>query len=256
LKKQEETMKRISFMLLVILVVGAALVLALCITQQSVSAEKSNKVLLMLRERIGSADEQYMITNEAVMMKRILEDAGLTVVIASASDRKIITSAYCPGRGSDRDQTAELIQALIAELQIAGSEEPVVIFAIGQEDKSYSEFRLRGFKGQSEYTCRVGVDCSSEAFPRRLYRASIPGYNTEDSGVERVTIMFTLDQAYKNAVLRLARAGNETTVVTVDGEQERTHRVTDTMLESGDGYVSGVYNLTLGALKKGLTRFN
>ena len=178
-------------------------------------------MLLMLREDTGSADKQHMTTNEAVMMKRMLEAAGFTVVIASASGRtfpgmsgitlesdvtladvtiadyvgciipcmalqgssvkpeevalakqmvaagkpvaaqhkgililadagvlvgkryswatdpffdkrfkeaiyggkevvqdgKIITSAYCPGRGSDFDQTAELTQALIAELQ-------------------------------------------------------------------------------------------------------------------------------------------
>jgi putative intracellular protease/amidase len=89
LKKEEETMKRISFMLLVILVVGAALVLALCIAQQSVSAERSNKVLLMLRE-IGSADEQYMTTNEALMIKKMLEEAGFTVVIASVSGLKFV----------------------------------------------------------------------------------------------------------------------------------------------------------------------
>ena len=124
-----------------------------------------------------------------------------------------------------------------------------MIFAIGQEDKSYREFNARGFKGQSEYTCRVGVDCSSETFPRRLYFPPISKYTID--GVVRITIMFTLDHTYKNAILRLARAGNETTVVTVDGERERTHRVTDIMLGSTDGGVYGVYDLTLGALKKG-----
>ena len=37
----------------------------------------------------------------------------------------------------------------------------------------------------------------------------------------------------------------------VGQERERTHRVTDTMLGSTDGGVYGVYDLTLGALKKG-----
>ena len=76
----------------------------------------------------------------------------------------------------------------------SGSEEPAVILATGQEDKIYSEFRLSGFKGHPEYTCRVGVDCLSEAFPWRLYQAPIPAH--ADSGVERVTIIFTLDHAY------------------------------------------------------------
>jgi transcriptional regulator GlxA family with amidase domain len=80
-------MKQTSFMLLVILAVGAALVLALCIAQQAVSAERSNRVLLILREGIGSVDKQFMSTNEAVMMKQMLEEAGFTVVIASASGR-------------------------------------------------------------------------------------------------------------------------------------------------------------------------
>jgi transcriptional regulator GlxA family with amidase domain len=211
-------MKRTLFMLLLVV----SLVLALWISQHPVSAERSNNVLLMLREHAGSTDKQYMDTNEPVVIKRMLEEAGLTVVIASASGRtfqhiseeitlesdvtladvtiadyvgciipcmalqgsivkpeevalakhivaagkpvaaqdkgvvilaeagvlvgkryshalnrsfdkrfkeaiysgngvvqdgKIITSAYCPGKGSDRDQTVELTQALIAELQ-------------------------------------------------------------------------------------------------------------------------------------------
>ncbi len=342
-------MKRASLILLLVV----SLVLSICVSQKPMSAGSSNKVLLILRERLDSADKQYLGTNEAVMMKSMLEEAGFTVVIASASGRtflveditlesdltlaevkiadyagfiipclalgtsvvkpeevaiakqivaegkpvaaqrkgvlilaesgvlagkrysykhdilsaegiysgkgvvqdgKIITSAYCPYHGS-LDQTVELTQALIAEAEhqsqskSSDTDQPVVIFEIGQEDKNYSEFCVRGFKGHSEYTCRVGVDCSSEAFPRRLYRAPISAYI--DDGVERITIIFTLDRTYNNAVLRLVRAGNETTVVTVDGKQERTHRVTDTMLESGDGYTVGVYDLTLGALKKG-----
>ena len=44
-------------------------------------------------------------------------------------------------------------------------------------------------------------------------------------------------------------AGGETTVVRVD--RRRTYLVTNTMLGSGEGYRVGVYNLKLGALKKG-----
>ena len=212
-------MKRASLILLL----SASLVLSLWISQKPVSAEKGNNVLLILRERTRSADKQHMISNEAIMMKSMLEEAGFKVVIASASGRtfilrlggnitlesdvtladvniadyagfiipcmasegatikpeevaivrhivaagkpvaaqqmgvvllaeagvlagkryswainpffdtrfkegiyggngvvqdgKIITSAYCPAEGSDLDQTVELTQALIAELQ-------------------------------------------------------------------------------------------------------------------------------------------
>ena len=123
-----------------------------------------------------------------------------------------------------------------------------VIFEIGQEDKRDWEFSRVGFEGHSEYTCLVGVDCSTEAFPQYLYRAPYAGH--AHSGVELITISFTLDQKYKKVVLRLARGGDETTVVVVDGKRKK-HRVTNTMLGSGEGYSVGVNNLELGALKKG-----
>jgi len=121
------------------------------------------------------------------------------------------------------------------------------LFTIGQEDKSQYEFCLEGFRGEPEYTCRVEADYAAEAFPRWLYRAPIPSY--ADDGVERITIIFTLDHDYNEVVLRLVRAGAETAVVTVDGK--RTHLVTNSMLESNEGYIFGAYNLTLGALNKG-----
>jgi len=62
-------------------------------------------------------------------------------------------------------------------------------------------------------------------------------------------INFRLEQTYNDVVLRLARGGDETTVVTIDGK--RTYIVTNTMLGSGEGYRVGVYNLKLGTLKKG-----
>jgi hypothetical protein len=122
-----------------------------------------------------------------------------------------------------------------------------VIFEIGQENKSDMEFRRSGLRGQKKYSCRVGVDCLTEAFPAYLLLSGYSPYY--DGGVERIIIIFKLDQAYINVVLRLVRGGDETTVVTVDGKQ--THLVTNTMLGSGEGFRVGVYNLTLGALKKG-----
>lgn len=121
-----------------------------------------------------------------------------------------------------------------------------VLFAIGREDKSDSEFRSFGFSEITEYRCRVGVDCSTEAFPAYLNRGATYAYG----GVERIIISFRLDQAYNNVILRLVRGGDETTVVIVDGKQ--TYNVTNTMLGSGEGYRVGAYNLELGILKKGV----
>ena len=125
-----------------------------------------------------------------------------------------------------------------------------VIFEFGQEDKNEIEFPQRGFRGHPEYRCRVGVDCSTETFPMYLY-VTVDEY--VDNGVERITISFKLNQTYNDVILRLARGGDETTVVTVD--RKRTYLVTNTMLGSGENYHFGVYNLKLGALKKGRHRF-
>ena len=124
-----------------------------------------------------------------------------------------------------------------------------VIFEFGREDKSDFEFRRSGLRDITEYRCRVGVDCSTESFPQYLYQS-----NSElaYSGVERIIISFKLDQTYNDVTLRLARGGDETTVVAVD--RKRTYLVTNTMLGSGENYRVGVYNLKLGALKKGRHR--
>ena len=122
-----------------------------------------------------------------------------------------------------------------------------VIFEFGQEDKSDREFLRNGLKEITEYRCRVGDDCSTEAFPGYLLVAGSTGYAS--GGVERVIISFRLKQTYNDVTLRLVRGGDETTVVKVD--EQKTHLVTNTMLGSSEGYGVGVYNLKLGALKKG-----
>ena len=124
-----------------------------------------------------------------------------------------------------------------------------VIFEFGREDKSYGEFRRRGLRDITEYRCRVGVDCSTEAFPVYLNRAGyLPKYAY--GGVEHIIISFELNRSYNDVTLRLVRWGDETTVVRVD--QKETYLVTNTMLGSNEGeVVIGVYNLKLGALKKG-----
>ena len=124
--------------------------------------------------------------------------------------------------------------------------EGVVIFEFGKEDKSDREFRRSGLDGITEYRCRVGVDCSTEAFPEYL-RLRYSKY--VKSAVERILISFKLEQTYDDVILRLARGGDETTVVKVDGR--KSYLVTNTMLGSAEGFHVGVCNLKLGALRKG-----
>lgn len=123
------------------------------------------------------------------------------------------------------------------------------IFEIGQEDRSRSELLGHGFEGQPEYTCSAGVDCSSETFPKRMHIRKQPYIYEEDISVACVTIVFDLMRNYKELVLRISRAGSETTAVTVNGTQ--TYLVSSEMLGSGDGGRYGVYNLSLGAMEKG-----
>jgi hypothetical protein len=131
---------------------------------------------------------------------------------------------------------------------IAGDPTGKVLFAIGQVDKSNSEFKEFGFKGIHDYQCAAGTDCVAEPFPARSYRMSAADL-WDRNGVAQITINFMLDQAYDNLVLRIARAGAETTVVTVDEKQN--HRVTNTMLKSNEDGVYGAYDVELGALNKG-----
>jgi hypothetical protein len=124
-----------------------------------------------------------------------------------------------------------------------------VIFKIGQEDKDDIEFTGMGLKGVHEFICTVGSDCTAEAFPKILYLTpGIPDH-VDDWGVARVSINFKLDQDYKQVVLRLARAGAESSSVLVDGKQ--TYIVTNEMLGSDERLVCGAYNLSLGSLNKG-----
>jgi hypothetical protein len=106
-----------------------------------------------------------------------------------------------------------------------------VIFEIGRENGSYTEFTARGFRGKPDYSCRAGVDCTAKTFPEGLYVGE-PLRRYQTRCVERVTIYFDLMSDYKEVVLRLARAGDETTEVTVDGIQ--VYLVTNGMLGSGE----------------------
>ena len=65
-----------------------SLILALVVALLFIGCESSQKkVLLILRESVGSTDKQSMGTTKAVEMKSMIEQAGFEVVIASASGR-------------------------------------------------------------------------------------------------------------------------------------------------------------------------
>ncbi len=66
------------------------LIFFICISQKSFSAETSDRVLIILKEYYISAGIQSMSTNEAILMKQTLENAGFDVDIASASGRKFL----------------------------------------------------------------------------------------------------------------------------------------------------------------------
>jgi hypothetical protein len=86
---------------------------------------------------------------------------------------------------------------------------------------------------------------NAETFP---FGHFIEGVIT-DRGVSRVIIDVTFDEVYDRVVLRLAREGSETTIVTVDEKTE--YQVTAEMLGSRDGNHFGVYDLLVGPLEKG-----
>ena len=121
------------------------------------------------------------------------------------------------------------------------------IFIIGTEDGSYSEFSPGGFDQYQEFTCNLDVDCSVADIPVGLYAGDRPrGYRDE---APRLTIIFHLSQDYNELLLHLARAGSETTAVSVDGGEPLL--VTAEMLGSRDNGVFGAYDLPLGSLNAG-----
>jgi hypothetical protein len=119
------------------------------------------------------------------------------------------------------------------------------ILEIGQEDGSSAEFAQKGFRDLDEFHCSTEQVLNAETFP---FGHFIEGVVT-DRGVSRVIIDVTFDEVYDRVVLRLAREGSETTIVTVDEKTE--YQVTAEMLGSRDGNHFGVYDLLVGPLEKG-----
>ena len=118
------------------------------------------------------------------------------------------------------------------------------IFTIGKEDGSDREFMSYGWTGIEEYIFLVGVDTDNQ-FPAELHLRGV----YESYGVVRLKITFSANQSYDKVILRVVRGGDETSVVTVDGQQPC--QVTSSMLGSGEGFRSGSYELDIGGLQKG-----
>lgn len=138
------------------------------------------------------------------------------------------------------------------ENQLSGRPLGSILFQIGQEDGAEFEFNSSNLKNVHEFTCSAPLGCKAEVFPRRLYihpRKTIREVWT-GGGVAKVSINFTLDIDQEEVVLRLARAGDETTLVTLNGEQE--FLITSEILGSREGGLFSAYNLSLGSINKGM----
>ena len=123
-----------------------------------------------------------------------------------------------------------------------------VIFSIGTIDQGMSDFTGTGYGNIENFECTVGVDCSTETFPPQLYKLSTPRKH-RTIGTSSVRIFFNLTQPYENLFLRLARAGSETTVVTLD--DEKIFKVTSIMPGSDERRKYGSFDLALGSLGQG-----
>jgi len=119
-----------------------------------------------------------------------------------------------------------------------------VIFTIGKEDGSDREFQNYLWTGIEEYIFRVGVETDNK-FPAELHIRGV----YKNYGVVRLKITFSAQRSYDKAILRLVRGGDETSVVTVDGQQP--YQVTSSMLGSGEGFRAGSYELDIGGLQEG-----
>lgn len=121
----------------------------------------------------------------------------------------------------------------------------LAILEIGKEDGGYAEFANNRFRDLDEFCCTTEQVPSADACPLGHF---VEGVVT-DRGVSRVVFDLTFDKACDRVVLRLAREGSETTVVTVDEQTE--YQVTAEMPGSRDGNHFGVYDLQVGPLETG-----
>jgi hypothetical protein len=91
-----------------------------------------------------------------------------------------------------------------------------VVFAIGVEDKIRNDFKSFGWEGVETFGCTVGIDCVAGTFPLRLC-APWARQDWDRTAVARLEIDFNLGEDIPNAILRVARFGMETDLVSIDG---------------------------------------
>jgi len=127
-----------------------------------------------------------------------------------------------------------------------------VVFSIGQRDSSSYEFTAHEPLDPPQYECTVGIDCSTETFPEAMYWSEEPHPNSSfvlEGDVQSIKIHFSLSRSYTHLTLRISRAGDETSLVTLDDRDPIS--VTAVMLGSDDGWQVGTFDLDLGPVTKG-----
>jgi hypothetical protein len=124
-----------------------------------------------------------------------------------------------------------------------------VLFEIGEVDHSRHDYKQTGWEGIQEYEYIIGVNSLSDGFPSHLYVPSLKDI-WDSTAVVHLRIKFKLSKSFEQVILRIARAGDETTIVNLDNEH--IYEVTSAMLGSDEHSNWGSYDLSLGALEKGI----
>ena len=122
-----------------------------------------------------------------------------------------------------------------------------IVFVIGEFDGNRVEFQRTGWEGVNDFRCTAGVDCLAESFPMRIRAASATQWDAV--AVESITISFRLAEDLEAARLVLARAGDETSVVSLDGREIGTY--THDEIGAGEGPIYGQLAISLGMLDAG-----
>lgn len=123
------------------------------------------------------------------------------------------------------------------------------IFTIGELNKSHNEFLGADFRKVHKLEIDADGIVDPTMIPGRLVHPD--GDNSPDSSdaVKEISINFKILDEESGLFLRIARAGDSDTLVTIDNINE--YRVTPEMLGSNEGRVFGAYDLHLGTFKKG-----
>lgn len=124
--------------------------------------------------------------------------------------------------------------------------------AAGSKNLSYDDLNISDFAGRTEYIIDVADGRFRDDFPSGFYRSENgvhPDPRYDEADVMVLTILFDIDRKAVPVVLRMARAGAETLLVTLNGTEE--HRVTSGMQGSAEGYQVGAFDLELGRLEPG-----